>query len=128
MASTLGLTGNPSPEARFARTLELGSQPLDLVMPLYAELRRHVLEVAGQGTLLARLLGAGVPVGSSCSGRGACGRCAVRVLEGADALSPPDIRERAVLERSGASTGDRLSCRCKIMDPSARVRLSTGYW
>jgi ferredoxin len=97
-------------------------------MPLYAELRREMLEVAGHGTLLARLLGAGIPVGSSCSGRGACGRCVVRVLEGAEALSLPDAQERAVLDKYGASMGDRLSCRCEVVDPSARVRLSTGYW
>lgn len=97
-------------------------------MPLYAELRRQTLEVAGRGTLLHRLVAAGVPVGSSCSGRGACGKCAVRVVEGAGALSPPDLQERAVLERNGASREDRLSCRCQVLDPLALVRLSTGYW
>ncbi len=97
-------------------------------MPLYAELRRETIEVEGEGTLLGRLLRAGVPVGSSCSGRGACGKCAVRVVEGASALSPTEPRECEVLEKNGASSQDRLSCQCWVRDPAARVRLSTGYW
>jgi len=97
-------------------------------MPLFAVLRRVTLPVKGRGTLLNRLLKTGVPVACACSGRGACGRCTVSVLEGAPALSPPDAHERDVLGKSGASADARLACRCRVVDAAALIRLTTGYW
>ena len=38
--------------------------------------RKGVVIIPGRGTLLSRLMSAGVPVASSCSGRGSCGKCA----------------------------------------------------
>jgi len=97
-------------------------------MPLVAELRRESLRIMGRGTLLRRLLAAGLPVASSCSGSGACGKCVVRVLEGAQALSPPDEHEREVLQKNCAAAGERLSCRCRVRDATASIRVATGYW
>jgi ferredoxin len=75
-----------------------------------------------------RCLAAGLPVASSCSGRGACGRCVVEVLAGAEALSPPTQREQRVLRRNGHPDGSRLSCRCRVLDPSSQIIVRTGYW
>ena len=97
-------------------------------MPLYAELRRGTLPIKGRGTLLRRLLKTGIPVGCSCSGRGACGKCVVRILEGAASLSAPDSHEREVLDKNAAAADERLSCRCRVLDARARIRLTTGYW
>lgn len=82
----------------------------------------------GPGTLLARLVSAGVPVASSCSGRGSCGKCVVEVLEGAPALTPMEVHEALVLERNHAPPTARLSCCCRVDPPGAEVTVSTGYW
>jgi ferredoxin len=90
--------------------------------------RGHEVIPAGPGTLLARLIAAGVPVASSCSGRGSCGRCMVEVLEGAADLSAMDVHEALVLDRNHAPPMARLSCCCRVERPAAVVTVATGYW
>ncbi len=90
--------------------------------------RKGPIVVPGRGTLLARCISAGIPLASACSGRGACGRCIVRVVEGAAALSPVTRHEAEVLERNRAAGDERLSCQCRVVDAGATVKVSTGYW
>jgi ferredoxin len=98
-------------------------------MSLVARTRhRDVVILGGRGTLMARCLAAGLPVASACSGRGACGRCVMTVLRGADTLEPASPRELAVLARNGAETGQRLSCQCRLRGPAPDLLVTTGYW
>jgi ferredoxin len=97
-------------------------------VPLLARIRDLELELTGRGTVMDRCLAAGLPVASSCSGRGACGRCVIEVLEGAGALSRPTLREGRVLRRNGRPEGARLACRCRVTDPQLRIVVRTGYW
>jgi ferredoxin len=97
-------------------------------MALRARTRLGDLRIGGRGTLMARCLAAGLPVASSCSGRGACGRCLVMVLEGESRLSPMEDHEVLVLRRNGAAPGTRLSCQARMLDPGAEVLIHTGYW
>ncbi len=90
--------------------------------------RKGTVRIPGRGTLLARCTSAGIPLASSCSGRGACGRCIVQVVEGAAALSPVSRHEAEVLARNEARSDERLSCQCRVGDPGATVKVSTGYW
>ena len=89
-------------------------------------LRDRVL--SGRGTLMGQCLEAGLPVASSCSGRGACARCAVSVLDGMEALSRPGTHELLVLTRNGYLDQVRLSCQCRVLTSTARVIITTGYW
>ena len=97
-------------------------------MPLVARTRRVDRLVGGRGTLMDRCLAAGLPVASACSGRGACARCLVTVLEGGARLSPVRLREARTLARALAEPGQRLSCQCRTLDPTATVIVTTGYW
>ena len=45
---------------------------------------------------------------------GACGACMVRVLEGADNLSPMQEDEQDFLETMAAEPDERLACQCKV--------------
>jgi ferredoxin len=90
--------------------------------------RRGELPAPGTGTVLSRCISAGVPLASACSGRGACGKCIVRVVGDASALSRMTRREALVLARNDAAPGERLSCMCRIVRPGASVRVRTGYW
>jgi adenylate cyclase len=77
---------------------------------------------------MARCLAVGLPVASACSGRGACGKCVLRILEGAEALSPVDLHELRVLDRNGAAADERLGCQARVEDALTRVVVTTGYW
>ena len=77
---------------------------------------------------MARCLAAGLPVASSCSGRGSCAKCAVRVLTGWDGLEPMDPHEGRVLARNGAASDERLSCQSHVRDAAADIVITTGYW
>lgn len=45
---------------------------------------------------------------------GACGACMVKVLAGAENLSPMQDDERDFLETMGAEDNERLACQCKV--------------
>lgn len=69
-----------------------------------------------------------VPHAHVCSGRGRCGTCRVRVVSGADRLSPPDEAERLTLKRVGAEEGDRLACQALVLGTGVEVtRLLPAY-
>ena len=61
-------------------------------------------------SILVTLQLAGVPIETRCGGRALCGRCAIRVLSGAQMLSPPRERELQRLKAIGASPDMRLAC------------------
>lgn len=97
-------------------------------MPLVVRTRPTDHQVGGLGTLMARCLAKGLPLASACSGQGACARCVVTVLAGAEALSPPLEREQQVLARVQAAHDQRLGCQCHIQNAAAQVIITTGYW
>ncbi len=97
-------------------------------MPLRARTRGRERALGTRGTLMALCQSAGLPIASACSGRGACARCVVTVLEGAEALSLPGSRERRLLARIGAGPAERISCQCRLVDAAADVEITTGYW
>ena len=66
--------------------------------------------VASGSTVLAAARSAGVLISAPCGGRGVCGSCGVRVLEGV--LEPPDEIERGGLAQ--APQGIRLACRARV--------------
>ncbi len=54
---------------------------------------------------------AGLAIDSTCGGRGTCGKCKVRMIEGADAITDAD---RRYLSESELAEGWRLSCRAPV--------------
>ncbi|MGE5227316.1 MAG: ASKHA domain-containing protein [Planctomycetaceae bacterium] len=56
---------------------------------------------------------AGLPIESTCGGRGTCGKCGVKVLDGQADTSPADHRHLA----DKLEDGWRLSCQCPIAGP-----------
>lgn len=97
-------------------------------MPLTALARTRPRTLSQHGTVMACCLAAGLPVASSCSGRGSCSLCRVRVLRGWNALSPMDGHELEVLLRNGAAPDERLSCQARVTDVQADITITTGYW
>jgi ferredoxin len=68
---------------------------------------------------------AGAPLGNSCGAIGICARCRVRVVAGAEMLSPPTAIETRVAAQRGLSAKERLACQAVVM---ADVTVTTDYW
>ena len=97
-------------------------------MAVVARTRQRDRVLHGRGTLLSQCLATGLPVASACSGRGACGKCVMTILRGAEALRAPSSREAAVLARTGAENGQRLACQCRMPIAKVDLVITTGYW
>src|SRR5690606_20524739 len=65
------------------------------------------------GTLLNTLAAHDVFIPSACGGKGSCGVCTVRVLEGGGAMLPT---EKSHISRMDARMGVRLSCQVKLKE------------
>jgi uncharacterized 2Fe-2S/4Fe-4S cluster protein (DUF4445 family) len=68
---------------------------------------------------------AGLPMASACGADGICGRCGVRVLAGAGALSAETRDEGEVKRRNRVEAGLRLACRATLGGP---VEVTASYW
>ncbi|MEO8382757.1 MAG: 2Fe-2S iron-sulfur cluster-binding protein [Acidobacteriota bacterium] len=68
---------------------------------------------------------AGVPLGNSCGGVGVCTRCKVRVLSGAESLSPPTSLEIRFGTSRGFAADERMACQAVV---SGDCAVTTTYW
>jgi ferredoxin len=82
-------------------------------------------EVEGGQTLLQAAKKVGLDLDHYCGGNCTCGTCRVRILEGADQLSPMSPREKLVLGESAARAGERLACQARVLGP---VRVQPPRW
>jgi adenylate cyclase len=65
----------------------------------------------------------GMPHASLCSGRGRCGTCRVRVLDGIENLSPPGAAETETLGRLHLGGSDvRLVCQAVLVGPRVSIQ------
>ncbi|HJW73063.1 MAG TPA: 2Fe-2S iron-sulfur cluster-binding protein [Geothrix sp.] len=95
---------------------------------IVARTRRGEVHAVGLGTLMDACLAAGLPVASSCFGRGACGKCVMTILAGTECLPGPDEHECLVLARNQAEPCQRLSCQCPMPGGPNQLVVTTGYW
>jgi uncharacterized 2Fe-2S/4Fe-4S cluster protein (DUF4445 family) len=84
------------------RKLEVTYQPFD-----------RTTRVPPGTTLFSAAHWIGLPIDSTCGGRGTCGKCKVRVLEGASEVSTADHR---LLRKDEVENGWRLSCQARIYE------------
>lgn len=76
-------------------------------------------------TLLEATREAGLPIASACGENGACARCGLEVLEGADAIEAPSEREERIKERNRIEMSLRLACRVR---PTGDMTVRASYW
>lgn len=69
------------------------------------------LTVKGGGKLLGTLMDQGIFVPSACGGRGSCGLCKVKVLEGGGPILPT---ETPYMNAEELASGIRLSCQVRV--------------
>jgi 2Fe-2S ferredoxin len=74
-------------------------------------------------TLLDVARHVGAPLANSCGGVGVCARCKVRVVAGAENLSPPTSIE--VRFSKGFGEGERMACQAVV---GGDCEVTTTYW
>ncbi len=82
-------------------------------------------EARNDETLLDVARRAGAPVGNSCGAIGVCARCTVRVLAGAENLTPPTTIELQVGARRKFAADERLACQAVV---AGDCEITTSYW
>ena len=82
-------------------------------------------EAKSNETVLDAARRAGAPIGNSCGSVGVCGRCRIRVLAGAENLSPPTMIEIRVSTQRGFTGDERLACQAAV---KGDVEITTSYW
>lgn len=76
-------------------------------------------------TVLDAARRAGAPLGNSCGGVGVCTRCKVRVLSGAENLSPPTAIEIRFGTSRGFAENERMACQAVVR---GACDVTTTYW
>ena len=71
----------------------------------------NAITTAAGGTLLGTLAANQIFIPSACGGKGTCGVCTVKVLDGGGAMLPT---EESHITRGEAREGCRLSCQVKV--------------
>lgn len=104
-----------------ARWVRLNRRRRNQVQISYSGARNTSFSAGTGLTLLEMAQENGVPHASVCRGRGRCGTCRVRVLEGASTLPQPSDLEQSVLERWNAGPDERLACQIKPTDGALTV-------
>jgi ferredoxin len=86
----------------------------------------RTLEIeAGEMTLLEATREAGLPIASACGQNGACARCGLDILEGAENLEAETDREVRIKERNRIDPRLRLACRVR---PKGDLTVRALYW
>src|SRR4030065_1169782 len=80
------------------------------------------VEAPAGPTLLEAVQAAGLGLDAECGGRGTCGGCRVRFLEGAP---PPAPEDHLLLEPAAMKDGWRLACQ-GVVTRDCRLLLSGG--
>ena len=73
--------------------------------------QQRSFDVQGGNNLLSYLTANGVDISSSCGGKGSCGYCKVRVLQGGGQILPT---EEIFMSRQEKTDGVRLACQVKV--------------
>jgi len=86
---------------------------------------RRVVELPRGMTVLEASRSARALITSICGGRGTCGKCKVRIIEGE--LSPLTGREKELLSADEIRLGFRLACQARLYGPSVIELPSIGW-
>lgn len=81
--------------------------------------KEHSTVVPKGITLYEASISAGIDIGSICGGRGICGKCKVRIVQGD--FSPLTERERKYLSPEEIKQGYRLACQARILSDDSKV-------
>jgi len=82
-------------------------------------------EARSDETVLDVARRAAAPLGNSCGGVGICARCKVRVVAGAENLTPPTSVEARWAAARGFAEDERMACQAVVRGDCV---VTTSYW
>jgi len=82
-------------------------------------------EARSDETVLDVARRAAAPLGNSCGGIGICARCKVRVIAGAENLTPPTSVETRWAAARGFAEDERMACQAVVRGDCV---VTTSYW
>ncbi|HSP34453.1 MAG TPA: 2Fe-2S iron-sulfur cluster-binding protein [Thermoanaerobaculia bacterium] len=82
-------------------------------------------EAKDNETILDAARRAGAPIGNSCGAIGVCARCCVKIVSGAENLTPPTAIESRVAQRRKLDPEERLACQAVV---NGNCEVTTTYW
>jgi len=82
-------------------------------------------EAKSDETVLYVARRAAAPLGNSCGGVGICARCKVRVVAGAENLTPPTSVEARWAAARGFAEDERMACQAVVRGDCV---VTTSYW
>lgn len=82
-------------------------------------------EAKSDETILDVARRAAVPLGNSCGGIGICSRCKVRVVAGAENLTPATSVEARFAAARGFAGDERMACQAVVRGDCV---VTTSYW
>lgn len=95
-------------------------------MPLIRRFRNgDSISVEHGAVLMTALQKAGISVASSCGGDAVCAKCILKVVSGAENLSPPEADELFLMERDNVPPDFRVSCQARVLGD---VTVDARYW
>jgi ferredoxin len=77
------------------------------------------------GSILRAAMRARVPLARACRGDAVCASCRVRVIQGAENLSPMSAAERALAAREPLGPSERYGCQAAVLGD---CEVTTTYW
>jgi len=77
--------------------------------------RDEEIEAVEGSSVLQCLLGAKVPISTSCGGQATCGLCRLTVMQGKELLTPVNIKEVGHLGNVAKVVNIRLACQAKVV-------------
>lgn len=83
------------------------------------------VEVPAGTSLFQAARRVGLGIGHACEAEGICGACGLRVLHGAQNLSPEGPAETQVKAANRVPQEQRLSCLARVRGP---VQVRADYW
>ena len=86
---------------------------------------RSIEIIAEEMTLLEATRQLGLPIASACGETGACARCGLGIVEGADNVAEETDRERVIKERNRIDADRRLAGR---VHPRGDLTVRASYW
>ena len=92
---------------------------------LFLPSKRRIEIPTDEMTLLEATRAVDLPIASACGENGACARCGLGILEGAENLASETDRERIIKERNRIDQDLRLACRIR---PLGNLTVRAAYW
>ena len=83
------------------------------------------LEVKEGAYLMAALLRNGIPVASSCLGKGVCSKCRIEIIAGKEFLSLESEAEKNLRVRNKITDNLRISCQTQVYGD---IEIDATYW